>query len=87
MGHRGLMLEIGDVLPMLRSEANNAVDRSLGQRLTMIIVTQVIGLTRGWAGEEGWEAGVHGLLGKCSVSQHLGDDAILFPLTTADIGA
>ena len=93
MGHRGLMLEIGDVLPLVRSEANIVVDRSLGHRLTMILVTlglggtQVMGLTRGRAGEERGEAGIHGLLGKCSVSQHLGDDAILLTLTTADIGA
>ena len=93
MGHGGLMLEIGNVLPMVRSEANIAVDRGLGQRLAMVLVTlglsgtQVMSLTRSRAGEEGGEAGVHGFLGECPVCQHLGDDAVLLPLTTADIGA
>ena len=43
MGHRGLMLEIGDVLPVVRSEANIAVGRGLDQKLTMILITLGLG--------------------------------------------
>ena len=99
MRHWRLMLEVGDILPVGGSETNIVVDRGLGHGLPMVEVmtlglgrAEVMSLTRGRAREQGGEAGVHGLLVECSVSQHLGYDAILFPshvrgAPTADIRA
>ena len=59
MGHWRLVLEVGDVLPVVGSEANIVVHRSLGQGLAMMEVmtlglggAQVMPFTRGRAREQ-----------------------------------